>query len=456
MSFLGLFFLLLVHFVIGKGLLCLLKVDIKPIMANCLSLIIGVVSLSFIPLILQIVGIKLTTSTVFIAIILAAVPFFIVVFKNTKLPRRINFQLPKLYEVPFLLVCFLLVLISVWRCFYYPPLPRDLITGPELIAEYAVKEGSLINSVFTVDLSSTNNYFKSPYITGLQIIYKFLVCPFGQLWLSVLSVPFLIALYVLLKEKLHPVLAGFVLMCFITIPDLYAFSYLVLYDYSNMVFFFFGVYFLNQYFEKGKIADLRFSIILMGFATYIRTETLLLIVMLLPLVLVYLFKKKATSRLKLVVPTVFILGPLFFYVLVTNVFIPLFIPIKFDIGSQINISLQSLGQIFSRINSINNEIIFSELGRNVYGYFLYFFMGILIIDLSVFRKLSKEAILCLYCIAVVYFGLALLGCLVPLVDIQNTTKRGFYKFLPIMVLYMRNSGAFLWVSQKIRVWETGN
>ena len=58
----------------------------------------------------------------------------------------------------------------------------------------------------------------------------------------------------------------------------------------------------------------------------------------------------------------------------------------------------------------------------------------------------------LYGILAVYFGLALLGFLIPLVDLENTTKRGLFKLLPLMLLYLCNSSSIAFISGKLARW----
>src|SRR5690606_37575102 len=141
---------------------------------------------------------------------------------------------------------------TLWRSFYYPAYARDVLSGPEALADYAVREGSIINSVFSIDLVSTNNYLKPPFVMDLQIIYKLLVYPFGKIWLIMIAYCFIIWLYTLVKEKLHPVVVGVVMLYFITIPDLYGYIYVLLFDYCNMVFFFAGFYFIAQYAQNNN------------------------------------------------------------------------------------------------------------------------------------------------------------------------------------------------------------
>ena len=84
----------------------------------------------------------------------------------------------------------------------------------------------MINSVFSVDLSTTNNQYKPPFITSLQVIYKYAGLPFGQLWLSTLFVSFLVFLYHAMSLYIHRLLSGIFLVFFLVIPEMYAYTFM--------------------------------------------------------------------------------------------------------------------------------------------------------------------------------------------------------------------------------------
>jgi hypothetical protein len=450
MNFGGLIFLLIAHYFCGRGVLSLFRLPLSQLTAVCFSFIIGIPLLSFVPCILQLLAIRLDVTSITIGIgiftLLATIPLLV----RFRRPRFGPLVLPEIYEWPFIVVIAFLMLVSIWRCFYYPPTSRDMLSGPELLAEFAVKEKTMINSVFSIDLQTTNNYFKSPYITTLQIIYKLLVSPFGQLWLSVLAVPFVAWLYCLLRSYIHPIIVGIILLFFITMPDMYAYTYLILYDYSNMVFFFIGFYFLMLYFLSSHNRNMVFSALMFGLATYIRTETVVLVALFMPLLAFKYYKQhlalgKAIGRLAL-----FIGLPSAFYFLCIQVFVRNFVPIHFDLGSQVNPHLSNISPFFSRLSDMTSQLIFGELTVPLYGYFIYLFIVVLVIDIILLRPFKREAMIALYGIAVVYFGLAFLGYLLPLVDLLNTTKRGLFKMMPIMLLYMANSNSLLWISDRIK------
>ncbi len=455
MNLAGLVFLLFAHFFAGRGLLKLFKVQLPQMPFFCLSMMTGVALLSFAPCLVQLLHLPIAGIPVFIAIVVLTAAVNIPSLLNFKRPQLQKLILPKIYEWPFLIACLLLVIYSVWRCFYYPPYSRDMLTGPELLAEYAVREHTMISSVFSVDLTTSNNYFKSPYITGLQIIYKLFVCPFGQLWLSVLFISFTVWLYNLLITLLHPMLACLLLLIFLAAPELFAYTFLILYDYSNMVFFFLGFYFLARYLEDFHLRSLSFSAFLFGLATYIRTETLILVVMIVPLVLFYLYRNNFQLKIIALRIALFLGVPIAFWFLCIHIFVRLFVPIPFELGQSLSTDLGNISYFFDRLQGMNTILIFSGHGMGLFGYEIFLFCGVFIANLVWPRSFTRDSVIALYGVIVVYFGLAFIGYLLPLADLQNTTKRGLFKILPLMLWYTAGSGILQRFSAVISKWEHG-
>ena len=453
MNFPGLIFLVMAHYLSGRGLLRLFKLQLPPVQATCFSFLLGVPILSFAPCFVQIMGIPITFNSIFITLAIWTFLFTIPLLINFKRPVFPKIKLPEIYELPFLALCLGLIVLSVWRCYYYPPTPRDMLSGPELLAEYAVREKTMISSVYTIDLHTTNNYFKSPYITCLQIIYKLLVQPFGQLWMSVLYLPFVVFIYSILRERLTPFLASMLLFFFMAVPDLFAYSFVMLYDYSNMIFFFSGFYFLVKYLENKQTNYFAFSVLLFGIATYVRVDTVVLIGMMSLLPIYIFFKERMPLKQVALRIGMMMAVPLVFYFICIHIFVRLFVPIPFNASNDLNPNLADVSYFFERIKAMNSVLIFGHQGLVVYGYFMYVFMGLLLADLLFVRKFNLESRYALFGITVIYFGLPLLGYLLPLFDIINTTKRGLFKAIPMMLLYMCNSGIVLRLSEKIKNWE---
>jgi hypothetical protein len=116
-------------------------------------------------------------------------------------------------------------------------------------------------------------------------------------------------------------------------------------------------------------------------------------------------------------------------------------------------NLSNFSVLYSRERGIFSDLIFSVHGMGLYGYYIYLFCLVLITDVFFFRKFNQESRLNLYGILVVFAGLVLIGYVLPLADLENTTKRGLFKLLPIMLLYLCNSSALRYVSSSISGWE---
>ena len=457
MNFAGLLFLLLVHFFTGRGLVELFRIELKPVPKFCISMISGVAIASIIPFLMELLHLPFTGPSVATGLIIPPVVLFILLFRRIKSWKyeRIKVKLPEIYELPFLVVVIGLVALSIWRCYYNPPYAWDMLSGPEAMADIAITEKHMINSLFTVDLQYTNNYLKPPYVTSLQIIYKLFVQQFGQLWLSVLFVSFILFLFSMLRERLHPVIMYIVMILFFASPEMFSHTYTILYDYSNAIFFFMGFYFLNRYFGNLKKPDFAFAVFSFTVATYIRMETLVLLVLIMPLLAYRLTKLKTPFKSLMFKSSVFLLAPAFTYFVFMNVYIKYYIPIHYNVGHELNTHLGDISVLFNRYYDITTKLLFGETAETFFGMQIYLFVAVIFIDLLFFRKKSTEGLTAIYGIFIVFFGLGLLGYLLPLVDLMHTTKRGLFKIFPLILLYYYSSGFLARVSALITGWETG-
>lgn len=449
--------LALFHFITGYGLLNLFRVKLRPLMYGALATMLGVAVASFVPFLLQLAYIPITGGTVF------GLWGFIALLLNVRVIIGLSkFSLHKafgpwpkirIYEIPALAVLAFLLFVSVWRCYYYPSYARDALSGPETIAEYTVREHTMINSVFSVNLESTNNQFKSPYLTDLQVIYKMAGFPFGGVWLSILVVSFFIFLYLGLCRKLHPVLAGFLMIVFTATPEAYGYTFMYLYDYSNMIFLFLGFYFLFSYFETRSRKEFYFAALLFAISIYIRSETLVLVGMALPVMLFSAYKAKEKIKKELPHLIVLILIGFLAYWIPTELYNNHYLPSEYKIDTLINKNLTDLGPFWERLGDMNSVLMFGERGKMLWGYFMYIFVFLFLAELVVKRSFSREGRNWLYAVLVIYIGLPLLGFVLPLMDLDNTTKRGLFKILPLMLFYMGNNQLLTGLSERMWNWE---
>ena len=457
MLLLNLLLLLVIQYAAGNGLLHLFKIKLSMVKQIALSFICGVLLVSIVPFVISLMKIPITFGSVTAGMVAVVVLMNVWRLKNVKSfsfkDLGLRFPSIRLYDVPFVLVLLVCFVSSGWRSFYLPSNARDMLSGPEVLAEYAVKEKTILNSVFTVNLESTNNHLKPPYILDLQIIYKLYGFYFGQWWVAVISISFMLFLYQLLREKIHPVIAGTLMLFFVAAPEMYAYSYMMLFDYSNMALFFLGIYFLYSYFKSGVKREFYFSALLFGFATFIRLETLILIGMFVPLFWFYAFKNKLGVK-NTVLQTAAMVGISFiFYFSWINIFLPYYMPGKFNLDDQRNHNLANLDPLFTRFGEMNTKLLNGPWELALWGYIVKLFLVVTIGELVAIRKLSRESVNWLYACAVVYFGLPLLGYLLPLMDLMNTTKRALFKLMPLIVMVMANNGLLQRLSRAMFNWE---
>lgn len=456
---LALILLLLLHFITGYGIVHLFSIKLKPLPLAALSTIVGILVASFVPFLLQLCYIPVTTRNILVLWLLLA----LVLNLKTLLQLRRGIRpkpgrlLPKikLYELPAILMLTFIISVGAWRGYYYPSYTRDGMSGPEAISEYAVKEHTLINSVFQVNLETTNNQFKSPFLTDLQLIYKLAGFPFGNVWLSLLVVSFFIFLYYSLSEKLHKVLTGLLLVAFIATPEAYGYTFLTLYDYSNMILLFLGFHYLFSFFKSKQLNEFYFSALLMAFSVYIRSETLILIIMLTPFLLFSFHRLKVRFGTSVLHILAFLSISTICYYVPVEIYNNLYLPQTYAVDNLLNKDLLNFGPFFDRLYYMTGNLMFGEKGIMLWAHFMYIFAFFFLIELIFKRSFTGEARNWLLGVLVIYLGLPLLGYLIPIMDLENSTKRGLIKILPLMLLYMGNNQLLIKLSERIGKWETG-
>jgi hypothetical protein len=453
--------LLFYYLVSGYGVLTLFRLRLKTAYMITLSILLGVAVASLIPFLMQLLFIPLTPASVFGVLILAAlalnIPGIRRIRKEGFTAFRRSFAKPAFrilpYEIPFMAIFVFFAAISIWRCYYLPPTSRDALSGPEAIAEFAVREHTMINSFFDIDLSTTNNQFKSPFLISLQVICKMAGFPFGQIWLSAVFVSFMVFLYHALKEKLHPIIAGLLLLLFMMTPEVYAYTFMILYDYSNMVFFFLSLWFLFAYFRNRTSSWFYFSGLLMGIATYIRSETMVLALLFLPPILLFKIRERRTVGKLALADLVFLLPSLLGYYLTGPLYIGQYLPVHYYIRDQLNHNLSDWSPLFQRYSDMLTHLLASPFGVHLWGYFFLVAAVLLIAEVFVPGRYNRDARNWLYAVLVLYLGIGALGFVLPLIDLNDTTKRELFKMLPLILLYLANNAALFRLSRWISRWE---
>jgi hypothetical protein len=414
-----------------------------------LSFLLGLPLSSVAVLGMDLASIPLTTASIGIAFSVAVVLTNLGFTARTKKAIQVLRPQPpsvRLYDLVFLIVIGVFVVISVWQCVRLPVIPRDAIVGMDLVAKYAVAEGTINSSVFTGEAlrgQLSNQPYYAPFTMLMQVVYRLAGMPFGKLWLSILFISFLIFLYDRLRHRLHPIAAGFLALAFVTIPNMFTYTYFLLTDYSNALFFGIGALFLHDFLRSRRPAQLVMGALFMGFACWSRSETITFIVP--GILLLFLFARDRGWIVALrqaglaVFPSVFLL----------LLWHGLYFGLVFDDPPS------SAGQLFSagapEISATIGGMLRLLGDGDLYGSFFYLFAACLILNLVFFRDRTGASLL--LWIVILFVGFVFVVQVFDAASVKNTVKRGYFKLFPIMVFYLGESRLWGFVSEKLRVWE---
>lgn len=173
----------------------------------------------------------------------------------------------------------------------------------------------------------------------------------------------------------------------------------------------------------------------------------------LPAFWIYSYRNKIPFKTIAFKTVIFTAIPFLFYFAWIHIYLKYYMPVHFELSEQLTGNLLNFKLPVERFLNMNIYFIFSPISTRFWGYFIYVFLGLLITELIVFRKVNKESKFWLYAVAAVYVGFPLLGYLTPLYDLPSSTKRGFFKLFPLMLLVMCNSTLLKKLSDRIDRWE---
>jgi len=191
----------------------------------------------------------------------------------------------------------------------------------------------------------------------------------------------------------------------------------------------------------------------MGVAAYIRSETLVLALLFMPALGVMQWREKHSFGAMIRSTVLFILPAVLGYFLTVQLYNNHYLPAHYDVSTLVNPHLSEPGPLFRRYEDMVTELMASEYGTHLWGYCMFVWAALFLAELVVFRRLTRAGRNWLYAIAIVFLGLGLLGFLLPLFSLFETTKRGLMKMVPLMIGYMANNQLLILLSARIRRWE---
>lgn len=435
--------LLLLQSAVGFG--CLLRVGAvegRPrILTAGLSMILGMGISSTGVFLAEMAGIPLNAYSIFgVNLLLAIAATY--PFAGTFRAYRGHFSHPFRDVSPCGVVTLAMVLFltapAAWLAYYVPVSAYDAIAGPDLVAKYAVEQGTIASTLFhDLEGNLSNQPFYAPFVMLMQIQYRIAGNPFGQVWLPVMALAFIGVVYSRMRMETHGVIAGFLTVLLVMIPEMYFYTTSVLTDYSNAVFFGCSVLLLHDYLKTRQCRHLALASVLMGLACFTRVDTIVHAGLGIALTVLYmLFKRTAPfppAKVLKCMGGMFLVSFAFFFV--WNVlYINAWLPAAPSVGEQLHFELFDVAKILANVREINQKLVFSTL---FYGYIIPIFAAWLVVNAVVTRTLRPVVIL--LWIAALYTGFVVILGLFPSAVVEFTVKRGFFKLFPLMVFYMAAS-----------------
>ncbi len=459
---LSLCYVILAQFLIGFGLITRLRTVTNPFSLLGLSMLAGMGLSSVLPIVLEFAHLPITPTPMFVGLGMMAGLSLLLLHGQISYLRNLysgSWRSVRLCELPFLGFWGYLLVISAWKCTWFPNLTFDTIVGPDLVALFAVSEKTLSSSVFMEHLSAvsvfSNQPFYAPFTAMQQIIYRLAgefdatnLAVFGKEWLTVLVVAFGLFLYSDLRERIHPLLAGIVLTILACTPELFAYTFLVQTDWANAAFFASGVILLQHYLNSDRRGPLIGSALLLAIACWTRTETIFFV----PIGSLLVLEKTVRSSPKKAIVLSFTLFlacliPVIFW---NYIFLRGYIalPPTATLGTAHGVTGDYLSKLMSVYGGMNKQVIFRD---GHWNYAVPIFLTLTILNNLIFR--NKRGVAILVWIAGIYilFGLIILH--VDGANIPYTFRRGFFKLLFLMYFYLGTTSLFRWLSDWLYRWE---
>jgi hypothetical protein len=440
---------LLIQFLIGAGVVRALRYAGGPLERSALGMLVGMPVSTLGIILLDCLGIRLTPGSMLLALVLVMAGTNVDALRSprtllaTLKPHRLSLRL---YDVPFLLVLLLLMVISIERSWHLPVTPRDMIVGPDLVAKYAVEQGTLASSVFTdahLRGHLSNQPFYAPFTMLMQVIFRLTGHPFGQIWLSAMFLAFLAFLYGRLRTTLHPVLAGFLTVVTAATPELFAESFMLTVDFPNAIFFGLAVVLLGESVRTGSLRTLVLCALFMGFACWSRSETILFVPVAVAVTVAYTWRG---GRARLLRDALVCAGiPVVFFAIWHVGYFYLRLPVGPE--SWIRLAIPTGSGLGSLIVSIGRL-----LGSpGIYGYLFHIFGVVAAVNVLVLR--DRRGMPVLLWVPALLLGFVVIVILLPAAAMETTVRRGLLKLIPIMALYLGETQLLQRASRRLHAWE---
>lgn len=354
----------------------------------------------------------------------------------------------RMYDVVAYTIAAYLIFVGMWAAYYWPVTPFDAMAGIDLMARQTVQEGTINNSVLTDPAMAgrlSNQPFYAPFAMLQQVIYRLMGWPFGQVWLAVTSFCFYWAMWALFRTYAHPFIANVLGLLLVMVPEMHGYTYLLQTDFLNAVYVALGIVVLGLDVERKQTTNVWIATLLLAAGCWSRTETIIILGM--GLLLTYPFIQRALGMKGALLTVGRILGvggavfALWHVVYFYGVF-----PVRPDSGSEL--MAFSIDRFVAVVSATVIDVL-ADMG--LWGWTLPLLIVTLVV--SIVRGKSAGDLWTLCWIAAILLALELVATLFASAVVAQTIRRGVFKLIPLMYLFMARSPMVAMMGAALQRWE---
>ncbi len=338
----------------------------------------------------------------------------------------------------------------VWAAWYWPVTPFDAMAGIDLVARHAVEEGTIANRVFSdVTLAGhlSNQPFYAPFAMLNQVMYRLMGFAYGQVWVSIVAILASWTFWAAMRNVVHPLIANVVWMLLILTPEMLGYTYLLQTDYLNAAYFCVAVTLLYLSADRKSATAWWPAAIMFAAACWSRTETVLLVgIGLVCCVAVWRAESwKGAMRSFLLATGLTSVG---MFLLWNGLYIRTYLPVQPNVSRELigfNAArfLQVAGGLFS-------NVIFDH---GLWGAAFLVFAIVFVWNIVATRRVGS--VLLLIWILAVLVGLILVGTVFSAAIVEQTLRRGVFKLIPLLYLWVAATPLLNNWSNRLTAWEKG-
>jgi hypothetical protein len=411
--------MLLMQWIIGLGAVGATGYRLERQTLLPLSLLLGMFLHSLSLFAAQLVGVPLSLQTMLVA---GTVTMLLPLARYSTVRRTLAglFDIPRirptLYDVVFTGFVGYVGYMIIWASWYWPVTP-------------------------------SNQPFYAPFAMLMQVMMKLIGYPYTQIWVSIVAICFWWFVWSALRRLVHPLFASVLLVLFVLTPEMLGYSYILQTDFANAAYFTIGCVMLARSIDEEEIGGVFVSALAFAGACWSRTETPLLVVLVGAVALPKMLRVFGPAKGLIGAVSVLAMST-FTFGLWNVVFFNSYLPVRPSTSEQIR------GFDFERFTEVVASSWSSVIASTeLWGWIVWLFLGVLVIDLIINRRISQPIII--GCIFATVFGLFVVGTIFSAAIVEQTLRRGMFKVIPLMVIAIAGSGIVSSASSALFSWEAG-